>query len=297
MNVWSFRLVAVVVFGVACPSLVQARELTTMSRRVEDYFDDAGVRALADAAARGKVDEVDRLIASGVPVDGLGRDRWTPLAWALDNLNRKGVKALLRHGADPNHRIRELGFVSDMPVVMLIAGVRIPELLEAMLEAGACPNARYGVPAGEGDPAEYPYEGESLLIKSLIDPVLVRVLLEHSADVNPCVHGRGMTLAHTAAERAADTGNFDALELLLASGANERLDAVAARLQTRTWSPSAEPRRVELLRELKKRGAKVHPSETNPQTPKELLSPGNWEWPECESDTPVDVSGAKSQRE
>jgi ankyrin repeat protein len=282
-----------VIFAAAYVNGAQAREEDPMSREVEYYFEDAGVRALAKAAKRGNVEEIDRLIAGGVPVDGAGRKGWTPLAFALFYYRIESVKALLRHGANPNHRIYDLGYVTDMPVIMLIAGARMPELLEVMLEAGASPDARYGVPKKLGYPAEYPYEGDSLLIESIGDPELVRILLKHGAKVDLCVHSRPQTMAWTAAQRAASLGAFETLKLLLESGASARLDAAAWWLQERPWPKWAEPQRIESLKLLKKRGAKIYASEVNPQTPKELLSPGSWKQTECEDDKPVDLSKAR----
>lgn len=285
-----------IVVGVSfmCVHPVRAQTVDPMFRTAKDYFEDVRIRELADAARRGKVEAIDRLISMGVPVDGLGMNRWTPLAWALHNYSLEGVRSLLRHGANPNHRIYKDGYVTDMPLVMLIAGSRMPELLEAMLNAGASPDARYGVPGGDGDPVRYPYEGESLLIEGVLDPELVRIMLKHGATVDLCVHSRPSSFGWTAAEAAASGGHWESLRLLLEAGASVRLDGVAWWLQARPWPEAAEPRRVEMLKLLRKRGAKIYRSATNPQTPKALLTPGPWGPTECESDTVVDLTNARS---
>lgn len=101
----------------------------------------------------------------------------------------------------------------------------------------------------------------------------------------------------TAAEKAASLGAFESLKLLLESGARARLDAVAWWLQARPWPEWAEPQRVEVLKLLKNRGASIYTSETNPQTPKELLTPGTWEMTECQNDKPVDMTKAREPGE
>lgn len=66
-------------------------------------FADPQVGALAAAAARGNVAEIDRLVQAGADVNATGKDNVTPLAIALAKRNLAGVTRLLALGADPNH--------------------------------------------------------------------------------------------------------------------------------------------------------------------------------------------------
>jgi ankyrin repeat protein len=70
--------------------------------RATDYFEDPRVVALAAAAARGDVKEVDQLIAGGVDVNAMGKEEMTPLWWAFLARNLDGFASLLDHGASPN---------------------------------------------------------------------------------------------------------------------------------------------------------------------------------------------------
>jgi ankyrin repeat protein len=67
------------------------------------YFDDEGVRALAEAGAKGDVRKITKLVKEkGVNVNAVGKDGFTPLAYAMLSLSKTGFAALLEAGADPN---------------------------------------------------------------------------------------------------------------------------------------------------------------------------------------------------
>ena len=67
---------------------------------LETMFPDESVRALAKAAAKGRVGTVEELVDLGVDVNASGTKGATPLFWAMSNYN--GFKKLLELGADPN---------------------------------------------------------------------------------------------------------------------------------------------------------------------------------------------------
>lgn len=68
-----------------------------------EVFEDSKVIALAEAAAKGDTSEVDRLVASGVDVNTIGKEGVTPLLYALWSDSFKGYLRLLEHKANPNH--------------------------------------------------------------------------------------------------------------------------------------------------------------------------------------------------
>src|SRR2546428_3252830 len=66
------------------------------------FGDGTSALALAKAAGRGDVKEINRLIAEGVSVNAVGKQGITPLWWALWTKNYEGFSALLDKGANPN---------------------------------------------------------------------------------------------------------------------------------------------------------------------------------------------------
>jgi ankyrin repeat protein len=67
---------------------------------LETMFPDKNVRALAEAAGKGKVKKVDKLVSNGVDVNSQGTGKATPLFWAMKDID--GFTKLLELGADPN---------------------------------------------------------------------------------------------------------------------------------------------------------------------------------------------------
>lgn len=109
-----------------------------LSYNASDVFGaDTQEHALAIAAARGEVAEVDKLVKAGVNVNAVGRHDITPLWWAQFAANFDGFAALLDHGANPNVQ-RADGY----PIMLLIAEQKDPRFLEAALKHGGNPNFR-----------------------------------------------------------------------------------------------------------------------------------------------------------
>jgi ankyrin repeat protein len=65
-------------------------------------------KKLIDAACRGNVDEIEKLIADGANVNAVALDDWTPLTCAADNGQVNAVQVLLSAGADINKRRGDL---------------------------------------------------------------------------------------------------------------------------------------------------------------------------------------------
>lgn len=70
----------------------------------EEYFADNRLVALAKAGCEGDGASVKRLAGEGVEVNGTGKNKMTPLIWAIHCRNIAGVKALLEAGANPNQK-------------------------------------------------------------------------------------------------------------------------------------------------------------------------------------------------
>ena len=75
--------------------------------RIDEMFpDDGRIRALAIAASDGDIKRIDRLVASGVDVNAVGRRGLPAAFWVLYHPNKEGFRRLLEHGADPNRFLK-----------------------------------------------------------------------------------------------------------------------------------------------------------------------------------------------
>lgn len=70
--------------------------------KASDFFKSTTELSLAEAAAAGRTDKLDDLLAHGANVNARGVDGMTALLWAMSRRSKKGVAWLLEHGADPN---------------------------------------------------------------------------------------------------------------------------------------------------------------------------------------------------
>lgn len=108
---------------------------------LEDLFPDLAARALAKAAGKGDVSEVDRLVREGASVDVRGTKGATSLFYALRSSNIDGFKRLLELGADPN-----LVF-EDSSVIHLSVRHEDASYLRAVLDHEGDPNLSAGKPS------------------------------------------------------------------------------------------------------------------------------------------------------
>jgi ankyrin repeat protein len=235
-------------------------------KTAEEIFPNPQVAQLADAAARGDVDKVNRLLQAGVPVDGLGDQKSTPLLFALLAHNNAGVEALLKGGANPNHHIESPKEIGGRAIPLLIASTEAVDLMELLLKYGADPNTKVPPGVDGGDRTV----GDSLLYKSVMYKPMTEVLVKYGADVN--AESRP---GRSPAASAAGLGQLDVVEFLLDHGVKD-LSSVARALQQRVWSRELEPQRVRILKRLHDQGIEIYASKTTPQTPAYLISPGEW---------------------
>jgi uncharacterized protein len=132
-----------VLSGCASPPAFHSNRM--LGANAIELFGEPRVAALAEAACAGDVAGVGGAVADGVDpnafsigVDELG-GRVTPLLWAVDCGNSRGVEALLRAGADPNQSTG--GRVGLTPVLAAAADARNPAILRLLLQYGGNPNA------------------------------------------------------------------------------------------------------------------------------------------------------------
>ncbi len=170
-------------------------------RNTEYFFPDAKLREFALAAAAGKIDVLERLVAEkAVEVDQRGKEGVTALAWALGAKNLAGVDWLLSNGANPDravygemtmltiaiyqndlalvNRLFKAGAAPDHEVnwnrsaLGRAVTIASAEIVDALLENGANPN---GIEGEEGRPLVYSLENNrydvvALLLKKKADP-------------------------------------------------------------------------------------------------------------------------------
>jgi len=208
-----------------------------------DATERSGQSAIMWAAADGHAEVVDALIESGAEYEKPLRSGFTPYFFAVREGQTDVVFRLLEAGIDINSTMRPRRATGNGPekgtsaLVLAVLNGHF-ELAARLLEAGADPNDdRAGFTAlhaitwvrkplrGDGDP---PPIGSG----SLSSLELVRLLVEHGADVN-ARHGKqnrsGSRLDKTDATPfllAAETGDLPLMKLLLDLGADPHLTNV-----------------------------------------------------------------------
>jgi len=100
---------------------------TDISGRASEGFSDPKALALAEAAERGNVRTMERLVKEGADVNYAGRLGITPAWWAIRNRNKQGFAWLLAHGANPNP------VVQTITIMEMAAGYADSEFLEIAL--------------------------------------------------------------------------------------------------------------------------------------------------------------------
>lgn len=179
--------------------------------RPELVFNDPNVISLAQAVAAGNVDEVKRILASGVNVKTKGKQGFTVTHYALlAKQNAPEVlKIILEAGADPISRLEdgdEGG--NDVPYYAAARDNADPAVVAVLLDAGVSPSQTVGI------------ERLSWLQAAISgrNMPVVRLLLQRGADVN-YNHPFSGTALHT----AGVVPDYDIMVFLLDHGANPHL--------------------------------------------------------------------------
>lgn len=115
------------------------------SLRAGDFFEPGPQRALAEAAARGKTREIEKLLSAGAIINFQGKEGMTALVWAFMKQNKEGYIYLLEKGANPNLQMMESTLTSDgvtdgSSAISLAAMHEDPWYLEITLKYGGNPN-------------------------------------------------------------------------------------------------------------------------------------------------------------
>lgn len=102
-----------------------------------DIYTDVNVAALVEAACRGDIKQVKRLIAEGADVNARAIDNATPLLYVEVCRSLEGVTVLLENGADPNAR-------ADNGYTPVLGATQLEDsrFLEVIVEYGGDVNAK-----------------------------------------------------------------------------------------------------------------------------------------------------------
>lgn len=179
---------------------------------LKTMFPDRRVRALAEAAGNGDIQEVEKLVAQGVDVNSRGMQNVTPLFWAMKDIN--GFEKLLSLGADPN-------ILFDGSSVMHRAARNDDiDFLRKALKHGGNPNLVAGKLR------------ETPIFKTIggvgrDNEIAMIVLLDSGANINAMTGGEkvfGISMGgKTPVMIAADLVRFDIVHTLLIRGADYSL--------------------------------------------------------------------------
>lgn len=180
---------------------------------LETMFPDRQVRALAEAAGKGKIKFIDELIDKGVDVNARGKKNATPLFWALRNSNLNGFMRLLELGADPNI------LFADGSIMHWAAKHENIAFLEVALQYDGDPN----LVAGQF--SETPLF-ETIGLAGNDRKENRQLLLESGADINAKTVEESSYLpigGQTPVMKAAGLGRFDIVYELLEVGADYKI--------------------------------------------------------------------------
>ena len=164
----------------------------------KDMFSDPDVRALAKAAGKGKVNQVDELVEQGVDVNSRGAGNVTPLYWAMRN--RTGFKRLLELGADPN-----VYFDFNISIMHSAVRLRDKSILKIALAHGGDPD--FIIPDN--------WDSTPIFEALWKDSESIHILLDAGANINATdeVGGTPLTMA-------LKLGYYESVYVLLDRGAD-----------------------------------------------------------------------------
>lgn len=191
---------------------------------------------VADAAARGDLEAVRRLLRAGADVNASQGDGMTALHWAAERDDADLANVLLYAGARVDAGTR-IGHYTPLHLASRGAGATVVEVL---VDAGGDPNA------STTNSGATPLH----LAAATGDPAVVAVLVEAGADVN----GREGAWGQTPLIFAAANNRVAAMGVLLGAGADPSLAAWSVDVAERERADAAAERRLnEFLADFKEK--------------------------------------------
>ncbi len=191
--------------------------------------------AVADAAMKGDLAALRRLILQKADVNIAQIDGATALHWAVYRGDLEMLDALLRAKADVKAANRE--GITPLAMAALYGS---PAAIDRLIKAGA--NAKELGPNGETT---------LMLAARNGNPAAIRLLVEAGADVNARERLRGTTALMWAAEQR----HAEAVKALLASGADPAIKSAGAGLPRNYMANRVNVRAVDQAQERRKRAA------------------------------------------
>jgi ankyrin repeat protein len=222
------------------------KEHTVGGKAAGDVFSPDLAR-LARAACLGDTADVEAAISAGADPNGKGYEGVTPLLWAVNCQNLKGIEALLDAGADPNHKVG-----GRFSATYAAATQPHPEPLKLLLRRGGDPNTYSGKEGNEVNRSAL-QAALSLGIRGHWDNWYA--LLDAGADVN-----RHDDLGHSIATDAVSLTAFDKVAELLQRGYNYNLADLGSRAKTGIIAPEFSKKiedRARLIQMIEKRGVQI----------------------------------------
>jgi ankyrin repeat protein len=229
---------SLIIASSSCSALSKLGEKT-----IGETFSDEKVVALVEAALAGDAEKITSLEKQGANVNAIADNGATPLFWALNARNHRGVKALLTAGADPNLVTEKTG-MSSMNFVPMGDD---PELLRLLLKFGGNPNH-----PGSGKIDDRPLS----LAASEGRIENVKLLLDAGADIN--AHDN---FDESAATKTLALGNFETAAFLIQHGFNYNLEYLARRVRVCHVPKNSDAQRwkEKVIVLLKERGITLNP--------------------------------------
>ena len=226
---------------------------------------------VADAAARGDLEAVRRLLREGADVNAPQGDGMTGLHWAAERGDAELADVLLYAGARVDAGTR-IGHYTPLHLASRRAGATVVEVL---LDAGSDPNA------STTNSGATPLH----LAAATGDPAVVEVLVEAGADVN----GREGAWGQTPLIFAAASNRVAAMEVLLGAGADLSLAAWSVDVAERERADAAADRRLnEFLADFKEKeggGPEWQPTPSQVQAAIEASREIQRRWPDVPDPT------------
>lgn len=215
--------------------------LTLGGSTVNETFINEKVIKLVEAAMSGDVEKVAQLAKQGINVNTIADNGATPLLWALNARNHRGVEALLKAGADPNLLTEKTG-ISPMNLVPMGDD---PELLRLLLKFGGNPNH-----PGRGKISERPLS----LSASQGRIENMKLLLAAGAEIN--AHDK---FDESAATQSLNLSRFDATVFLLEHGFNYNLAYLARNVKVIQVPKNTQAQQLkdQVIQMLKERGIRI----------------------------------------
>jgi len=189
------------VAGVLFRILARKGETPAVNSVVAVIVDSSGStdRALFEAAERGDISNIERLLNAGAKVNCVLQGDGTPLMGAANSGNVEAVRLLLDRGADPN-----LGVSGDGNPLIIAAREGHAAVVALLLDRRADPNLAV---LGDGNPL--------IMAAREGHADIVALLLDHGADIDKIVPEDENALIQASGE-----GHLKIVKLLVSRGAN-----------------------------------------------------------------------------